>query len=573
MPLWWNWQTRWTQNPVVAIPCRFDSDQRHQTRIERTLMKVKVRFIFVKDCHAFYINFTRNCFTLFAQTTIIQGENMKKVIIVGCGVAGLAAGTYLRANGYDVTILEKNATIGGACIGWERKGQYIEGCIHWLSGVNPQSNVYPLWRDTHAITDDSEFFYQDDLVKNVFCDGTTFTLWADLDKTERELISFAPEDEKQIKKFIALIKKFRKVNPPADKPVDLMNIADLLKVAFTMGGLYYWVNKTSKISCEEYAKKFKNLYLRDVIAHFMAPDYNFMSMLYMLGHITNKDGAIPIGGSVKMIERMAQRFLELGGKIQKNAPVSEIIVENGVATGVKLKNGEVVSADWVVCTAPPEYTFSTLLNGKYHDKKFEKRIADEKRYPIYTYTIAVIKCPRSVADKSLSINYQLEKPFVIDAEYDKISFRNYGYDPTVKSDDDSCVIQACIHSNDKMYHWWKQAKNDGTYKETKKRIGNELLSIAKTVYPDCADELELIDVITPCTYERYLNSRHGCFQAFIHTDKGAPMMHDGKIKGLKNFYLCGQWLIQSGGLPPAVMSGRFTAQRICKADKKKFVNP
>ena len=29
MPLWWNWQTRGTQNPVVAIPCRFDPDQRH----------------------------------------------------------------------------------------------------------------------------------------------------------------------------------------------------------------------------------------------------------------------------------------------------------------------------------------------------------------------------------------------------------------------------------------------------------------------------------------------------------------------------------------------------------------
>ena len=30
MPLWWNWQTRWTQNPVVVIPYRFDPDQRHQ---------------------------------------------------------------------------------------------------------------------------------------------------------------------------------------------------------------------------------------------------------------------------------------------------------------------------------------------------------------------------------------------------------------------------------------------------------------------------------------------------------------------------------------------------------------
>ena len=29
-PVWWNWQTCWTQNPVVAIPCRFDPDHRHQ---------------------------------------------------------------------------------------------------------------------------------------------------------------------------------------------------------------------------------------------------------------------------------------------------------------------------------------------------------------------------------------------------------------------------------------------------------------------------------------------------------------------------------------------------------------
>ena len=86
-------------------------------------------------------------------------------------------------------------------------------------------------------------------------------------------------------------------------------------------------------------------------------------------------------------------------------------------------------------------------------------------------------------------------------------------------------------------------------------------------------DFEVIDVITPCTYERYLNSRHGCFQGFIHTAKGKSLMQKGLIKGLKRFILAGQWLIQSGGLPPAVMTGRFSAQRICKFDKKKFVAP
>ena len=98
----------------------------------------------------------------------------------------------------------------------------------------------------------------------------------------------------------------------------------------------------------------------------------------------------------------------------------------------------------------------------------------------------------------------------------------------------------------------------------------EFLSIAKETYPDVAEELEIIDVFTPCTYERYLNSRHGSFQGFIHTSKGKALMQNGRLKGLKNFILGGQWLIRSGGLPTAVMSGRFSAQRICHTDKKKF---
>ena len=39
-PLWRNWQTRWTQNPVVAISCRFDPGQRHQKRPEGEIPKV-----------------------------------------------------------------------------------------------------------------------------------------------------------------------------------------------------------------------------------------------------------------------------------------------------------------------------------------------------------------------------------------------------------------------------------------------------------------------------------------------------------------------------------------------------
>ena len=488
-------------------------------------------------------------------------------------MAGLSVGIYLKANGYDVEILEKNAVAGGACIGWERKGCYIDGCIHWLAGVNPKTDFYKLWRETHAITDETEIFYQDDIYTFKFDDGKDLTLWADIERLEKSLIDFAPEDETEIKKLIKLIKKFQRIDPPSHKPVDLMNIFDLLKIAFTMGGVYFRVAKTSTVSCKDYSKHFKNERLRKIIEHFMAPNYNFMSMLYMLGHITAKDGGIPVGGSIEMIDRMEKRFNSLGGKLTKNAAVEKVLVENGVAIGVKLKNGETLSSDWVVSCVPIEHCLVDLLDGKYHDKQIDLRLKDEKTYPIYTYTTVVLKCPSSVSDKSLSITATLDQPVVFDKEYDRITFRNYSYDKTLKTDGKSCIIQATIHGNDDMYRWWKKVKDSNLYKDKKQEIAEKFLDFAKRLYPDVKDSIEVIDVVTPCTYERYLNSRHGSFQGFIHTSKGKALMRNGKLKGLKNFLLSGQWLIRSGGLPTAVMSGRFSAQRICRMDRKKFLSP
>lgn len=78
---------------------------------------------------------------------------MKKIIIVGAGIAGLTAGIYCLDNGFDVEIYEKHTIAGGECTGWVRKGQYIDGCAHWIVGTNPNSDLYPLWNHIGAFDD------------------------------------------------------------------------------------------------------------------------------------------------------------------------------------------------------------------------------------------------------------------------------------------------------------------------------------------------------------------------------------------------------------------------------------
>jgi hypothetical protein len=54
--------------------------------------------------------------------------------------------------------------------------------------------------------------------------------------------------------------------------------------------------------------------------------------------------------------------------------------------------------------------------------------------------------------------------------------------------------------------------------------------------------------------------------SFILTPYAPKKSHKGRIKGLSNLYLSGQWLQPPGGLPNAAVTGRFTIQRLCKAE-------
>lgn len=495
----------------------------------------------------------------------------KKVLIIGGGVSGMTTGIYLLKSGYDVEILEKNLMPGGACVGWERKGCYIDGCIHWLAGTNPDSPYYKMWHETHALEADTDLYFQDDFSVYDFPDGKRLTVWADLKKFRKELLELAPEDKKEIDRFIRLIRRFRSIEGPVNKPVDMMGPLQLLKIALTMGGDLFWVKKYGGVDCAEYGERFKSERLRYFFRTYMAPGYNLMSMLYMLAHVMNKDGGIPVGGSQAMSDRMYKYFLELGGGMRFGSEVEKVRVTDNRAVGVELKNGKFLPADWVVSSTAAEHCLKDLLGGQWRVRKMDERYADSKTYPIYTMTIAVFKCTADVSSFPLGLHAVID-PLEMDRKYEGIALRNYSYDKTMKAPVGSCVLQAQIVGNDDMYYWWKERKDNGTYRAEKERVSREILEKIVARYPELDGKLEIIDMVTPCTYERYLNTRHGSFQGFVHTKKGKALMQNGIIKGLRGFVLSGQCIFQSGGLPPAVITGRFAAQRICKADHTMFVS-
>ena len=100
------------------------------------------------------------------------------------------------------------------------------------------------------------------------------------------------------------------------------------------------------------------------------------------------------------------------------------------------------------------------------------------------------------------------------------------------------------------------------------KVRDEIIKYVKLDEKD----IELVDVATPLTYERYTNAYRGSYMSFVTTDKTKGLMRKGLIKGLNNFVLAGQWIMSPGGLPIALFSGKHAAIRVCKMAKRKFKN-
>ena len=112
------------------------------------------------------------------------------------------------------------------------------------------------------------------------------------------------------------------------------------------------MNKYSAITVGELASKFKHPLLQNA---FKQAYPRLPKRIHPAGGFffafNSGDSGLPMGGSKKLAERMAKKYISLGGKIHYRSAVDKIKVLNGKASGVILQDGSERSADVVVSSA------------------------------------------------------------------------------------------------------------------------------------------------------------------------------------------------------------------------------
>jgi phytoene dehydrogenase-like protein len=126
-------------------------------------------------------------------------------VVIGAGLAGLAAGCYARMNGYDVEIHETHNLPGGLCTSWRRGGYTIDGCIHWLTDSRPGTKFYRVWEEL-GVVQGRRMFDHDVFGGVVGLDGRSLHFYTDTDRLEEHLMELSSRDAGATKDLCGLIR-------------------------------------------------------------------------------------------------------------------------------------------------------------------------------------------------------------------------------------------------------------------------------------------------------------------------------------------------------------------------------
>ena len=495
----------------------------------------------------------------------------KSIVIIGAGIAGLSAGCYGQMNGYRTQVFELHDKPGGLCTSWKRKGYTLDGCIHWLVGSKTGSSANRIWQELGALQGrqvvDHEVF-----VRVEGEGGKAFILYTDIDRLEQHMKELAPADAKVSEEFCNAARRFTGLGELMDDSTGISRLLTMIKGIPRMLPVMGALRKYSKTSVQDFGARFSDPFLRQAfIAAFELPDFPVAGLLMTLAWMHNRDAGYPIGGSLAFAQDIERRYLDLGGEIHYRSRVEKILTENDRAVGVRLAYGTEHRADAVISAADGRATIFDMLEGKYVGDKVRGYYEE---LPIFQPIIQVsLGVARDMADQPSMVSYPLAEPITIAGEVrGRMAMRHFSHDPTMAPPGKSVII-VTFGSN---YDYWKELYLDRErYDAEKKDIAIKVIGQLEERFPGISEQVEVVDVATPMTYERYTGNWQGSMEGWLITTETMSMTMgkgmDKTLPGLEDFYMAGQWVEPGGGLPPAATSGRDAIQMICKRDGQRFV--
>jgi phytoene dehydrogenase-like protein len=493
------------------------------------------------------------------------------IIIIGAGIAGLAAGCYGQMNGYQTQIFELHDLPGGLCTAWERKNYIFDGCIHYLYGSAPGQPFYSLWEELGAIQGSTIINHQE-FMQVIDLKGQRVVAYSDPDRLEQHLLDISSKDKTLIYAITNALRQFADFDMSLviNQPRELMGIVDWIRLGMKMLPYLPSTLRFGLADAQGLARQFKDPFLRRAFAQLFGwPEIPMIAALVGLAYMNQGNAGFPAGGSLEFARRIEKRYLELGGQIHYKSQVQKILVENGRTVGVRLYDDREYRAKYVISAADGHGTIFDLLDEAFVSRK-EGKLYQPDRLTILSHLLIAYGVSRDLSLEPHWATYLLDDPITIGGRaHWEVVVKHYCFDPSLAPPGNS-VVEVMLRTD---YSYWQRIYGRRLYDSEQNQVAEQVLDFLEKLYPGISADVEVTDIATPLSYERYTGNWLGSTCGWLLTKQTMPRMILGMKKtlpGLENFFRAGQWVEPGGSLPSAAFSGRNAIRLICHQDRKIF---
>ncbi|WP_082858663.1 phytoene desaturase family protein [Planctomyces sp. SH-PL62] len=485
----------------------------------------------------------------------------KRVVVIGAGPGGLAASMLLSSAGCSVTVLERRGQVGGRTSTFEADGfRFDLGPTFFLYPRVLESIFAAVGRDLHA---EVRMERLDPQYHLVFGAGGEMKATPDVERMEREIARFSPDDAGRLRRFLddnrVKMDQFRAV---LESP--FLRFRDLLspKLARMLPLLRPWLSLDGEMKRYfrdprvRLAMTFQSKYLG------MSP-FNCPSLFSILSFLEYEYGVFhPIGGCGAVSDSMAKVAQDLGATISLDDEVEEIFFEGRKAVGVRSRSG-VHECDALVINADFARAMTRLVPDRLRPRWTDRKIA-RKRFSCSTYMLYLGLEGRCddlahhtiyLAEDYLSNLDDIESRHVLSRDPSFYVQNACVTDPSLAPDGKSTlyVLVPVTHQHANV-DWSREAP---AFREL------ALRQLERLGLKDVASRIVYERQITPADWDQEYEIHLGATFNLAHNLKQMLYFRPrNRFEGLESVYLVGGGTHPGSGLPVIFESARITSRLV-----------
>ena len=480
----------------------------------------------------------------------------KKIIVIGSGFGGLASSLRMRAKGYEVTLIEKHADLGGRARVF-KKGQFIyDGGPTVITAPYLFEELFSLYNKN--ISDYVKIVPLDLWYRFVFEDGSSFDYSGDEESMKSQIEKFSKNDFLNYKNLVSFTKKI------FDKGFTELSTKPFNSVSFMLKQIPALIKLKSYQSVYKLVSNFiSNEKLRRVFS--MHPllvggnPFSTTSIYTLILYLEKKWGIhYSMGGTGNVVNALEKLMIEEKVKILKSSEVTEIISENGLVKGVKVNNAKYIDCDYLVCNSDPPNVYKNLIKSK---KKYgflfnQKIKRMSYSMGLFVYYFGSKKKFKDVAHHTIyfgkSYKEHLSKIFEQKILSEDISYylhRPSATDPSMAPDNhDAFYVLVPVPNNLSGINWSIEGE----------RFKNLILDkMDQTVLPGIKQNVVSDFYLTPDYFEKELATLHGSgFSIQPKFTQSAYFRFHNKSEIFDNLYFVGAGTHPGAGMPGVLSSAK-----------------